>query len=105
MNLYVLVGGLVVVSALGAGGATAQTPVPQPSTERTGSPYDDNPACRDREVASTDPACVIKDGAPPYQFDFNKTTPQPQVPQAPATASPPATPVPSQAEPPARRGY
>jgi len=104
MNRYILLSGLVVMSALGAGGVIAQTPVPQPSTERTGSPYDDNPACRDREVASTDPACVIKDGRPPYQFDFNKTTPQ-QVPQAPGTASPPATSVPSQTEPPARRGY
>jgi len=103
MNRYIL-GGLLVLSALGAGGAYAQTPVPQPSTERTGSPYDDNPACRDREVASTDPACVIKDGPPPYQYDFNKTAPQ-QIPTAPANMAPPATSAPTQPETPTRRGY
>jgi hypothetical protein len=83
---------LLIVSALGAAGAAAQTPVPvpQPPTERTGSPYDQNPACRDREVASTDPACIIKDGPSVYRFGFDGTTPQPVAP-AQANPAPPAT--------------
>ena len=95
---------LLVTSALAAGGAAAQSPLPQASTERAGSPYDDNPACRDREVASTDPACVIQNGPPPYQFDFNKATPQ-QVPPAQGNMAPPATATPPRTESPARQTY
>ena len=72
---------LLIVSGLGSASAAAQTPAPQPPTDRTGSPYDQNPACRDREVASTDPACVIQNGEPAVRhFGFDSTKPQPAAP-------------------------
>ena len=81
--------------ALGAAGVSAQTAAPQPSTERTGSPYDNNPACRDRDVAGADPACVIQDGPPrQFNFDFNSTKPRPAAPPpAQENTAPPVIPV------------
>ena len=79
---------LLIVSALGAANAMAQSAAPQPPTDRTGSPYDQNPACRDREVASTDPACVIQDGPPVVQqFGFDSTKPRP-APAQPSQGNP-----------------
>src|SRR5687768_14545058 len=77
-----------------AGAAAAQTPVPQEPTDRPGSPYDRNPACRDRDVASTDPACVIQDGRPRVQqFGFDSVKPIPPGPAPrPQTVQPPAQP-------------
>ena len=80
----------LLVLALAATGAVAQTAVQQPSTERGGSPYDRNPACRDRDVSSADPACVIQDGpaafrpigpqaAPPVQIQPQQTNAAPPV--------------------------
>ena len=66
----------VLLGAFCAAGAIAQTPVPQQPSDRTGSPYDRNPACRDRDVASTDPACVIQDGQPPRQSGSGNNTTQ-----------------------------
>jgi hypothetical protein len=58
---------VVLLAAFCVTGAAAQTPVPEQPTERTVSPYDLNPACRDRDVAGTDPACVIQDRLPARQ--------------------------------------
>ena len=85
---------IMVLGAFCAAGAAAQTPLPQESTERTVSPYDRNPACRDRDVASTDPACIIQDGpAAVRQFGFDSTKPLPATPaQTPqGNVAPPAS--------------
>ena len=82
---------LLAVTVFGAASAAAQTPVPPQPTERGGSPYDRNPACADREVATTDPACVIRDGPPAVRFDFNSTTPLPVTPGQPQGNVPPST--------------
>jgi hypothetical protein len=75
--------------ALVATGAAAQTAAPQPSTERGGSPYDRNPACRDRDVSSADPACVIQDGPSAYRPLAPQAAPPVQVQPQQSNAAPP----------------
>jgi|SRR5215813_3519286 len=79
---------VLIAVALGAGGAIAQTITDTP--ERTGSPYDRNPACESREVSSTDPACVINDGPsryrPHYRQPSQSTMQSPVVTPAPAAS-------------------
>ena len=78
----------LVLVALVTTGALAQTQVPQPNTERGGSPYDRNPACRDRDVSSADPACVIQDGPAAFRPVPQAAQPVPIQPQQSNTAPP-----------------
>jgi len=80
----------ILAIALAAAGSAAQSVVPQPSTDRGGSPYDRNPACQDRDVASTDSKCVIQDGPPLYRPLESRPQVAPPVPaQVQGGASPP----------------
>jgi len=81
-----------VLGTFWAAAAAAQVPtVPEP-TERTISPYDSNPACRERTVSGTDPACVIQDG-PPLVRPYGLNRPSAAAPVQPAPSNNVAPPV------------
>ena len=77
-----------------ASGAAQQQP-----TERGGSPYDRNPACADRDVSSTDPACVIQSNTRPAaaapQPQTVITPTNPNVSGTPSVGNTPQSPAPS----------
>jgi hypothetical protein len=85
----------LLLAAFCAQGAIAQAPVSPDTPERTGSPYDRNPACGEREVSGNDPACVIDDGPSRYRPRYRQNTQGTSGTQAPGAPSLPAVQTPT----------